>query len=57
MSDIKLDVYLNEYQYRKLCAVASSLHKSPEEVANNVMTGYLSIVEPKISLYDEPDHD
>ena len=43
---IKLSVYLDNYQYRKLCSVASSLHKSPEQVANNVVTGYLSMVDP-----------
>lgn len=53
MDKTKLDIYLDEYQYKKLCAVAASLHKSPEEVANNAVTGYLSIVEPKIPLYDE----
>ena len=40
-----LSVYLDEYQYSKLCSVAASLHKSPEEVANNVIIGYLAIVE------------
>lgn len=42
----------NEYQYHKLCAVAASLHKSPEEVAQNVLIGYLAIVEP--AAEDEP---
>ena len=46
MSETKLNVYLDEYQYHKLCAVAASLHKSPEEVAQNVLIGYLAIVEP-----------
>lgn len=46
MEKIKLDIYLDEYQYHKLCAVAASLHKTPEEVAQNVLIGYLAIVEP-----------
>lgn len=49
---VKLDIYLDAYQYKKLCAVAASLHKSPEEVANNAVTGYLSIVEP-VPRYNE----
>lgn len=46
MSETKLNVYLDKYQYHKLCAVAASLQKSPEEVAQNVLIGYLAIVEP-----------
>lgn len=46
MDKTKLDIYLDEYQYKKLCAVAASLHKSPEEVAQNALIGYLAIVEP-----------
>lgn len=46
MSETKLNVYLDEYQYHKLCAVAASLHKRPEEVAQNALIGYLAIVEP-----------
>lgn len=42
----KLDLYLSEEQYNKLCLVASSLNKEPEEVANNAVYGYLSIVDP-----------
>lgn len=42
----KLNVYLNEYQYAKLCAVAESLGKDPEEVANNAVYSYLAIVDP-----------
>lgn len=51
----KLNVYLNEYQYDKLCAVAASLGKDPEEVAQNVMIGYLAIVEP--AAEDEPENE
>ena len=43
---VKLDIYLDAYQYKKLCAVAAQLHKSPEEVANNVVTGYISMLDP-----------
>lgn len=42
----KLNVYLNEYQYDKLCAVAASLGKDPEEVANDAVYSYLAIVDP-----------
>ena len=42
----KLNVYLNEYQYDKLCAVAASLGKDPEEVANDAVYNYLAIVDP-----------
>lgn len=42
----KLNVYLNEYQYDKLCAVAASLGKEPEEVANDAVYSYLAIVDP-----------
>ena len=42
----KLNLYLSEYQYEKLCLVASSLNKTPEEVANNAVYGYLAIVDP-----------
>ena len=43
---VKLDIYLDKYQHKKLCSVAASLHKKPEEVANNIVTGYLSMVDP-----------
>lgn len=43
---IKLNVYLNEYQYAKLCNVAASLGKEPEEVANESVYSYLAIVDP-----------
>lgn len=42
----KLDLYLNEYQYEKLCLVAESLNKTPEEVANESVYSYLAIVDP-----------
>ena len=52
---IKLDLYLNEEQYHKLCLVAYSLNKEPEEVANNAVYGYLAIVDPY--AVDEEDED
>lgn len=42
----KLDLYLNEFQYQKLCLVAESLNKSPEQVANEAVYSYLAIVDP-----------
>ena len=54
METIKIEISLDPYQYKKLCAVAAQLHKSPEEVANNAVTGYLSIVEP-VPKYFESD--
>lgn len=42
----RLGLYLNELQYAKLCEVAAISGKTPEEVANNVIYGYLAIVDP-----------
>ena len=42
----KLNLYLNDEQYRKLCLVADARDISPEEVANNAVYGYLAIVDP-----------
>ena len=42
----QLNLYLSEEQYHKLCLVAESENKSPEEVANNAVYGYLAIVNP-----------
>ena len=49
----KLNLYLNEEQYRKLCLIAESENKSPEEVANNAVYGYLAIVDPFAIDYDD----
>ena len=49
----KLNLYLNEKQYRKLCLVAESENKSPEEVANNAVYSYLAIVDPFAVDYDD----
>ena len=51
----KLNLYLNEEQYRKLCLVAESENKSPEEIANNAVYSYLSIVNPFAA--DDDDHE
>lgn len=42
----RLNLYLSEEQYHKLCLVAESLNKTPEEVANEAVYGYLAIVDP-----------
>ena len=49
----KLNLYLNDEQYQKLCLVAESENKSPEEVANNAVYGYLAIVDPFAIDYDD----
>lgn len=49
----KLNLYLNEEQYHKLCLVAETTNKSPEEVANNAVYGYLAIVDPFAIDYDD----
>ena len=49
----KLNLYLNDEQYQKLCLVAESENKSPEEVANNAVYGYLAIVDPFAKDYDD----
>ena len=49
----KLNVYLNEEQYAKLCLVAASLNKDPEQVANEAVYAYLAIVDPYAT--DEDD--
>ncbi len=49
----KLNLYLNEYQFKKLCLVADTQNKSPEEVANDAIYGYLAIVDPFSIDYDD----
>ncbi len=49
----KLNLYLNDEQYHKLCLVAEAENKSPEEVANNAVYGYLAIVDPFAIDYDD----
>ena len=42
----KMNLYLSEQQYKKLCLLARSLNKEPEEVANDAVYGYLAIANP-----------
>ena len=42
----KLNLYLTDLQYQKLCLLAHSLNKDPEEVANNAVYSYLAIADP-----------
>ena len=47
MADItKLNLYLSESQYQKLCLLADTLGRDPEEVANDAVYGYLAITDP-----------
>lgn len=42
----KLNLYLSESQYQKLCLLANTLGREPEEVANDAVYGYLAINSP-----------
>lgn len=54
MSEItKLDLYLSEYQYRKLNQLSLKRDKSPEEIANEAVYGYLAIVDPFAVDYED----
>lgn len=54
----KLNLYLSEAQYRKLCLLANSLGREPEEVANDAVYGYLAITDPFAANDDqEPTED
>ena len=54
MSNItKLNLYLNEYQYKKLCQLAETSGKTPEQVANESIYSYLAIVDPFAVDYDD----
>lgn len=46
MEETKIEITLNSLQYWKLSSVAKQLHRSPEEVAQDLLVGYLAIVEP-----------
>lgn len=47
MADItKLNLYLSEIQYQKLCLLADTLGRDPEEVANDAVYSYLAIADP-----------
>lgn len=54
MRDItKLNVYLNELQYHKLCLLANQKGVTPEQVANEALYSYLAIVDPFAVDYDD----
>ena len=54
----KLNLYLSELQYQKLCLLAKSLNKEPEEVANDAVYGYLATADPFADDDDrEPPQD
>ena len=59
MADItKLNLYLSEIQYQKLCLIANTLGRDPEEVANDAVYGYLAIADPFADIEDqEPAED
>lgn len=52
----KYNVYLNESQQRKLDLLAFTTGKSPEEIVNNSVYGYLAIVDP-LAEDTEPPQD
>ena len=51
----KLNLYLSEEQYRKLCLAAEVKGISPEEVANNAVYGYLAIADPFAEDREPPE--
>ena len=51
----KLNLYLSEEQYRKLCLVAEVREVSPEEVANDAVYGYLAIADPFAEDREPPE--
>ena len=51
----KLNLYLNEKQYRRLCLVADLRNISPEEAANNAVYGYLLITDPFAEDREPPE--
>ena len=54
----KLNLYLSESQYQKLCLLANTLGRDPEEVANDAVYGYLAITDPFVANDDqEPAED
>ena len=59
MSNItKLNLYLSESQYKKLCLLANTLGREPEEVANDAVYGYLAITNPfEVNDDREPAED
>lgn len=56
MSNItKLNLYLSKSQYQKLCLLADTLGRDPEEVANNAVYGYLAIADPFAEDREPPE--
>lgn len=54
----KLNLYLSETQYQKLCMLANALGREPEEVANDAVYGYLAITSPfEVNDDREPAED
>ena len=54
MAEIKkLNLYLSEHQYRKLCILAEMKGVEPEQVANETVYHYLAIVDPYAIDYDD----
>ena len=49
----KLNLYVNEEQYRKLCVLAERKGVEPEQIANEAVYGYLAIVDPYAIDYDD----
>ena len=49
----KLDLYLNESQYHRLCLLAESKGVTPEQAANEVLYSYLVIADPSDLDYDD----
>ena len=54
MAEIKkLNLYLNDKQYEKLCALAEQKGVSPEHAANDALYGYLAVIDPFAPDYDD----
>lgn len=49
----KLNLYVNEEQYKKLCILAEQKGVEPEQIANEAVYGYLAIVDPFAIDYDD----
>lgn len=49
----KLDLYVNEDQYHKLCLLATQKGVDPEQIANEAIYSYLAIVDPCAIDYDD----
>lgn len=49
----KLNLYVNENQYNKLCLLAEQKGVEPEQIANEAVYSYLAIVDPFSIDYDD----